>query len=305
MSDNIDLLTLKGLSKSYNGKNMALKKIDLSISRGQFVAVIGRSGAGKSTMLRCINRLIEPNTGSIIFDGQELMGLRGRRLRRARRRISMVFQHYNLVSRSSSMDNVLQGCLGYKSSLAGALGLFSEDEKERAFKMLDKVGLADFAVTRTDRLSGGQRQRVGIARAFMQDPLLILADEPIASLDPASSRTIMELLRWAVDDLGVAALVSLHQVDFALEFADRVIGLTDGELLYDDSPNNLTEEMIYRIYGDVSDSPETPFSHGGKGSLMTNACGVIPSNVSDKKVDPATGKSTVAIGLDNDKRDGR
>ena len=303
MSEGKDLLVVKQLSKSYNGKDVALKELDLTVERGEFVAIIGRSGAGKSTMLRCINRLIEPTTGSIVFDGQEMMGLRGRALRQARRRISMVFQHYNLVYRSSSMDNVLQGRLGYKSAVAGALGLFSEDDKEKAFCMLDRVGLADFALTRTDRLSGGQRQRVGIARALVQDPLLILADEPIASLDPASSRTVMELLRWAVDELGVAALVSLHQVDFALEFSDRIIGLADGELLYDGAPEGLTDGIIAQIYGDDADSPETPFGHGGAGVLTVDDRDALPAIDPADETDPGAGESVVAVGLVAEGRD--
>jgi phosphonate transport system ATP-binding protein len=162
----------------------------------------------------------------------------------------MVFQSYNLVYRASAIENVLQGRLGYKSSLVGALGIFSEQEKIKAIELLNQVGLSDYIYTRTDQLSGGQKQRVGIARALIQDPLLILADEPIASLDPKSSRTVLELLRWACDNLGIACLVSLHQIEFATQFSDRVVGLAGGELIFDGKPEDLTLDIIKSIYGD-------------------------------------------------------
>ncbi|MDR1183887.1 MAG: phosphonate ABC transporter ATP-binding protein [Coriobacteriales bacterium] len=248
----MSLLELRELSKSYDGKVKALENLNLTIRRGEFVSFIGRSGAGKSTLLRCVNRLVEPTQGTVVFDGNDITHLRGRSLRQVRRRISMVFQHYNLVYRATSIENVLQGRLGYKSSLGGALGLFSEEDKRRAFSLLDQVGMADFAYTHTDQLSGGQKQRVGIARALVQDPLLLLADEPIASLDPKSSRTVMELLRWAADEVGVTCLVSLHQVEFALEFSDRIIGLSGGRFLFDGKPGELDDATVATIYGDES-----------------------------------------------------
>ncbi len=243
------LLELRGLAKSYDGRARALDGANLEVRRGEFVSIIGSSGAGKSTLLRCVNRLIDPTEGSVTFDGDDVTRVRGRALRACRRRIAMVFQHYNLVHRATAIENVLQGRLGYKSTVAGMFGLFSEDEKRRAFEILGQVGLSDFAYVRTDQLSGGQKQRVGIARALVQDPLLMLADEPIASLDPKSSRTVMEHLRWAADELGVACLVNLHQVDFALEFSDRIVGLAGGKLVFDGAPDELDEAMIARIYG--------------------------------------------------------
>ena len=225
----------------------------MEVARGEFVSIIGSSGAGKSTLLRCANRLVDPTQGTVAFDGCDVTRVKGRELRQVRRRISMIFQHYNLVYRATSIENVLQGRLGYKSTAAGALGLFSEDEKRRAFEALDQVGLADFAYTRTDQLSGGQKQRVGIARALVQDPLLMLADEPIASLDPKSSRTVMEHLRWAADELGIACLVNLHQVDFALEFSDRIVALKRGRLVFDGSPSQLDEAAIAAIYETADD----------------------------------------------------
>ncbi len=249
MSDAVPLLTVDGMTKSYDGSTQALEGASFTLGRGEFVSIVGCSGAGKSTLLRCINRLIEPTSGRVVFDGQDMRELRGRRLRQARRRISMVFQHYNLVHRSSAIQNVLQGRLGYKSSIGGALSFFSAREKKLAFEMLDHVGLADYAYTRVDQLSGGQKQRVGIARALVQEPLLILADEPIASLDPKSSKTVMDLLRWAVDELGITCLASLHQVDFALEYSDRIIGLALGRTVFEGAPGEATEEVIAGIYG--------------------------------------------------------
>ena len=246
---NKPLLQIEKLVKSYDGKTNAIEDINLSLRRGEFVSIIGKSGAGKSTLLRCINKLIAPSSGAVIFDGKDITALRGQKLRRMRRKISMVFQHYNLVSRSTAIENVLQGRLGYKNSLSGALSLFSQEEKKKAVSMLDQVGLHDYICTRVDQLSGGQKQRVGIARALVQEPLLILADEPIASLDPASSRTVMEHLRWAVDELGVAALVSLHQVEFAVEFSDRIIGIADGTIRCDVVPEKLDSATINEIYG--------------------------------------------------------
>lgn len=246
---NSDLLVIDDLSKSYNGKSKALDGINVTVGRGEFVSVIGCSGAGKSTFLRCINRLIDPTEGSIVFNGEDVTKMSKRQLRGVRRRISMIFQHYNLVYRASAIENVLQGRLGYKSSLAGALGLYSEEEKLEAFDILAKVGLAEFAYKRADQLSGGQKQRVGIARALVQDPLLMLCDEPIASLDPRSSRTVMEQLRWACDKLGIACLVNLHQVDYAVEFSDRIIGLRRGKLVFDGTPDELDAKVISYIYG--------------------------------------------------------
>ncbi|MDD6768910.1 MAG: phosphonate ABC transporter ATP-binding protein [Coriobacteriaceae bacterium] len=253
-----ELLRVEGLSKSYDGTTKAIDNVSFSLDRGEFVSVIGSSGAGKSTLLRCINNLIEPTEGRITFDGKDACCLKGRELRHLRRRISMVFQHYNLVHRSTAIENVLQGRLGYKGSLAGALGLFSEEEKQAAFDALEQVGLGCCAYTRADQLSGGQKQRVGIARALVQDPLLILADEPIASLDPKSSRAVLEHLRWAADQRGIACLVSLHQVEYARKFSDRIIAISGGGVVFDGTPQELTDAMVADIYG--SDDPDATLS---------------------------------------------
>lgn len=270
MSENAALLRIDNLTKSYDGKVNALQGASLEVGRGQFVSIIGSSGAGKSTLLRCINRLIDPTSGSIVFNGTEVTTLRGRKLRELRRQVSMVFQNYNLVYRTTAIENVLQGRLGYKSSLAGALSLFSEEEKQRAFDMLERVGLADFAYTRTDQLSGGQKQRVGIARALVQEPLLILADEPIASLDPKSSRAVMELLRWAVDDLGISCLVSLHQVEYALEFSDYIFGLSKGRPCCEGTPDSFSPETLASVY--ENESPDARADECGQGAHRLAPC---------------------------------
>ncbi len=254
MGQSQELLTVGGLTKSYDGKGKALQDVSLSLCRGEFVTVIGSSGAGKSTFLRCINRLIEADEGSISFNGREVTGLNKRQLRETRRSIGMIFQHYNLVNRATAIENVLQGRLGYLSDFRGIFGWYHEEEKRSAFEMLDKMGLSGFAYQRADQLSGGQQQRVGIARALVQDPLLLLCDEPIASLDPKSSRVTMEMLRWAADELGVACLVNLHQVDYAIEYSDRIIALKKGRKVFDGTPDELDAKAIAEIYG-------TPYVH--------------------------------------------
>lgn len=212
------------------------------------MSIIGPSGAGKSTLLRCINRMIEPSSGSIVFNNQEVVGLKPRKLRVLRRKISMIFQHYNLVHRLTTIENVLHGRLGYKSTLAGMIGKYDESEKIKALNILAQLGIVEYAYVRTDQLSGGQKQRVGIARALVQDPLLMLCDEPIASLDPKSSRIIMGYLRAIVDKYGISCLVNLHQVDFAKEYSDRIIALSSGEVVFDGLPEQLTPQIIGEVY---------------------------------------------------------
>lgn len=253
MTQHVPLLKITGLGKSYDGpratgQRHALQGVDTTIEAGEFVAVIGPSGAGKSTFLRCINRLIEPSEGSVVFEGRDITHLRRGDLRAVHTKIAMIFQNYNLVYRLCAIQNVLHGRLGYKNALAGALGLYTEDEKARAFELLDEVGLGEFAYRRADQLSGGQKQRVGIARALIQDPKIILCDEPIASLDPKSSRMVMEHLCRVTRQHGIACVVNLHQVDFALEFSDRIIGLREGEKVFEGTPDEVTPQVIARIY---------------------------------------------------------
>lgn len=250
MSVSEPLLRVENLCKSYDGKVMALDDISFELRKGEFASVIGSSGAGKSTLLRCINRLIKPTSGSIVFDGVDMAGLRGKQLRQKRRLMSMVFQNYNLVLRSSVIQNVLQGRLGYKNTLAGALGIFSKEDKEKALSMLERVGMADYAYVRADQLSGGQKQRVGIARALVQEPLLILADEPIASLDPKTSRVVMDLLKTASEDLGITCLVSLHQVEFAREYSDYIFGISGGRECCRGIPGDFSDDVLADVYKD-------------------------------------------------------
>ncbi len=248
------LLEVSDLGKRYTADKAALEDVDLTAHPGELISVIGCSGAGKSTLLRCINRLIEPTSGTIMFEGQDIAHLRGtRRLRPVHRKIAMIFQGYNLVYRLSALQNVLHGRLGYKGLVQGCLGLYSEQEKVRALDLLDEVGLGEFAYRRADQLSGGQKQRVGIARALIQDPRIILCDEPIASLDPKSSRLVMEHLRRVARQKGITCIVNLHQVDFALEFSDRIVGLRLGRKVYEGTPSSTSEQDIRDIYGGLDD----------------------------------------------------
>ena len=250
------LLRVSGLGKSYTAKRgtgaqqCALHDIDFSCGAGEMITVIGPSGAGKSTFLRCINRLIEPTEGTVEFDGEDITHLKRNKLRGVHTRIAMIFQNYNLVYRLTAIQNVLHGRLGYKGMLAGSLGLYTEEEKLRAFELLDEVGLSEFAYRRADQLSGGQKQRVGIARALIQDPKIILCDEPIASLDPKSSRMVMEHLHRVTRQHGITCIVNLHQVDTALEFSDRIIGLNAGGKVFEGTPEQATPAVIDEIYGD-------------------------------------------------------
>ncbi|WP_081797000.1 phosphonate ABC transporter ATP-binding protein [Bacillus ndiopicus] len=243
------VLELRNIEKSYDMKTLIIKDIDLQLKQGEFVSIIGPSGAGKSTLLRCINRMIEPSSGDIIFDGTNITQLSKSALRKQRTKIGMVFQHYNLVSRLTVFENVLHGRFGYKSTLQGILGLYTEEEKMLALSILEKLGMKDHVYKRCDQLSGGQKQRVGIARALVQQPKLLLCDEPIASLDPNSSKVIMDHLKEISQSMGITVLVNLHQVDVALKYSDRIIGLNRGSKLFDDLPKRLSQMDIRNIYG--------------------------------------------------------
>jgi phosphonate transport system ATP-binding protein len=256
------LLVVESLTKNYTRERPALHDVSFTLRRGELVSVIGPSGAGKSTLLRCLNRMVEASSGSVNFDGQDVMRAGRRDLRALRRRISMIFQHYNLVHRLTTIENVLHGRLGYKSTFAGMIGRYTEDEKRKALDVLSQLGIIEFAYVRCDQLSGGQMQRVGIARALVQDPLLMLCDEPVASLDPKSSRIIMGYLRAIADTLGIACLVNLHQVEYALEYSDRILALRGGELVYDGTPESLSAAFIEELYGmkveEEKDAEQTP-----------------------------------------------
>jgi len=248
----VAMLEISNLTKYY-GETLALKDVSLKVHRGEFVAVIGRSGAGKSTLLRCVNRMIEPSSGLVRFEGRDVRTLRRSDLRSYRTRIGMVFQHFNLVPRQSVVENVLHGRLGHKSALSGVLGLYSTDEKKMAARLLDEMNLAEQAARRCDQLSGGQKQRVGIARALVQEPSLILCDEPIASLDPGSAKTIMDLLKGVAAEKGISILINLHQVDVAVRYADRIVGIRAGELVYDGEPKGIKKKLLNEIYGSADD----------------------------------------------------
>lgn len=236
------ILEFQNVSKVYNNSTKALDDISFSIEEGEFVSIIGPSGAGKSTVLRCVNRLIDATSGKIIYDKQDIMGLNKRELRKVRTKTGMIFQHYNLVDRLSVIENVLHGKLGQKSALCGIVGIYTEQEKERAFSILDELGLADQAYKRCDELSGGQKQRVGIARSIMQEPKLILCDEPIASLDPKASKVIMDHLQKINRERRITCIVNLHQVDVAMKYSERIIGVSAGKIVFDGKPETLTEE---------------------------------------------------------------
>lgn len=242
-------LEITGLVKAYRRGQPVLQGIDLRIEGSGLTAIIGPSGTGKSTLIRCINRLVEPTAGSIRLDGLELTTLKGRGLREARRRMGMVFQEYNLVERLTVMENLLTGRLGYVGAFDAWLRRFPRADIDRAFDLLGVVGLADFANQRADALSGGQRQRVGIARALMQRPDLLLADEPTSSLDPKTSVEIMTLLREQGVAAGIPVLANMHDVDLARRFADRVIGMSGGRVVYDGPGDGLDHPTLSRIYG--------------------------------------------------------
>jgi phosphonate transport system ATP-binding protein len=243
------ILRIQGLEKSYTPGKPVLKGINLEIGAQGITAVIGPSGTGKSTLLRCINRLVEPSAGAIWMGDEDLAKLRGGALRQARRRIGMVFQEYNLVERLTVMENVLTGRLGYVPLWRAWLRKYPAADIERAFALLDAVGLPDQATRRADALSGGQRQRVGIARALMQSPALLLADEPTSSLDPKTAVEVMELMARLTGEAGVPVIVNIHNVELARRFALRVIGMTGGEVVFDGPPEALESHHLRQIYG--------------------------------------------------------
>ena len=242
------ILTFQDVSKIYNGVTKALTGVSFSVDEGEFLSIIGPSGSGKSTILRCINRLVDATQGSILFDGHDITHADKKEIRQIRKKTGMIFQHYNLVDRLSVIENVLHGRLGHKSTISGAAGVYSEQEKENAFQILAKLGLTEQAYKRCDELSGGQKQRVGIARSIMQEPRLILCDEPIASLDPSSSKIIMDHLSNINQTMQITCICNLHQVDVALKYSKRIIGITAGQIVYDGPPESLTKSKIHEIY---------------------------------------------------------
>jgi len=244
------MLRLNQLSKVYKTGDKALNSVDLEVPQGQVLALIGPSGAGKSTLIRCINRLVEPSSGSVVLGDVELTQLSSGRLRRERRRMGMIFQEYALVERLTVMENVLSGRLGYVGFWRSLFRKFPQTDVDEAFRLLDRVGLVEMADKRADELSGGQRQRVGICRALIQDPALLLVDEPTASLDPKTSRQIMRLITELCAERSLAAIVNIHDVALAQMFVQRIVGLEKGSVVFDGSPQELSEDVLTRIYGE-------------------------------------------------------
>lgn len=253
------ILQVKGLHKSFGESTHVLRGIDLEVEQGEFLGIIGLSGAGKSTLLRCINRLIEPSAGEILIprsvfipetDGTwiDVLKMSRHELRLLRRKVGMVFQQFNIVKRLSVIENVLSGGLGYQHSFKSCLRLFSHEEKRRALTNLKRVGLLDHAYKRADELSGGEQQRVAIARTLMQSPAIILADEPVSNLDPKLSRVVLDILKRVCLEDRITALVSLHTLDLTREYADRVVGLKQGQIFFDGPSKDLTEAVVQKVY---------------------------------------------------------
>jgi phosphonate transport system ATP-binding protein len=250
------MLEVRHLTKVYDDGTVALKDVSFSVPEGEFLGIIGLSGSGKSTLLRCINRLIDPTEGEIFWKGVDLAKLEGSDLRAARRKIGMVFQHFNLVKRSTVLTNVLSGRLGYTKPWQSIFGRFSQADHERAVTALERLGIADQIHKRADELSGGQQQRVGVARALMQEPDMILADEPVASLDPVLAHSIMTHLEMLNQEDNMTILCSLHYLDLVQRYSTRVIGLRDGKLVYEGSKEEIramTDAQFKEIYGEEAE----------------------------------------------------
>lgn len=243
------MLQIRNLTKIYDSGVTALDNVSFDVPDGYFMAVIGLSGSGKSTLLRCINRLIEPTSGQIIWDGVDLVGLPPEEMRRMQRKIGMVFQHFNLVNRSLVITNVLAGRLGYINPAFSLVNYFPKEDIEKAIHQLNRVGIADKARVRADELSGGQQQRVGIARALMQDPSIILADEPVASLDPVLAHSIMKYLEVINKEDKVSVICSLHFLDLVHRYAGHVVALNEGKLVFEGSPKEIDDNKFKEIYG--------------------------------------------------------
>lgn len=258
------MLNIQNLVKEYATGDRALQGVTLEVPKGQVLALIGPSGAGKSTLIRCVNRLVEPTSGSIKLAATELTRLRPAELRKVRRKMGMIFQEYALIERLSVMENVLSGQLGYVGFWKSALRRFPQTTVDEAFRLLERVGLDEFVDKRADALSGGQRQRVGIARALLQNPDILLVDEPTASLDPKTGRQIMRLITELADERGLTAIINIHDVALAKAFAARIVGLRKGEIVFDGRPEELTADMLTEIYGEEDWSQALDQPGGGE-----------------------------------------
>ena len=250
------MIEFMNVQKTYPNGTTALSNINLKIEQGEFVAVIGLSGAGKSTLIRCINRMHDITDGQLLVDHVDVSKLRGKQIRRFRRRIGMIFQSFNLVNRISVIKNVLVSFVPDLSIWRKLTGIFTKEQKLLALEALDKVGILDKAYIRVDQLSGGQQQRVALARTLAQNPDIILADEPIASLDPVTSRMVMEDFRRINQTMNISVIMNIHHVEIALEYANRIIGVREGEIVFDGAPTEVSEQILNNIYGNVSDAEE-------------------------------------------------
>lgn len=243
------MLELKNLTVRYPGTEQdALSTINLSFKQGEFICILGKSGAGKSTLVRCINGLQKPTAGDINWNEFSLSNMSDEQLRKVRREMGMIFQHFNLVPRLSVLQNVLTGSFGYRNTFKNLVGWFSVDEMERAKQVISDVGLADMTDRRVERLSGGQKQRVGIARSILQQPRLLLGDEPVSSLDPGTSMRIFNLLQELHDRHGLLTIINVHDVQLAREYSTRVIALKDGKVSFDGNPTDFGEEEYHHLY---------------------------------------------------------
>ena len=242
------MIEFKNVSKTYPNGVKGLKNVNLTIDQGEFVAIIGLSGAGKSTLIRTINRMIDVTEGQLIVDGVDVMTLHGKSMRRFRRKIGMIFQSFNLVTRSTAIKNVLTSMIPDMGFFRVLLGIFSKEQKMKALESLDKVGILDKAYTRCDQLSGGQQQRVALARTLNQSPTIILADEPVAALDPVTAHQVMRDFQRINQDMNISVLINIHHVDLALKYASRVIGIRAGEIVYDGPTTAVTQEILDPIY---------------------------------------------------------
>lgn len=244
------ILSVRQLVKTYPNGVQALKGVSFDVQKGEFLVIIGLSGSGKSTLLRCLNRLHDPTSGEILFNGTDIAKVEGDEVRSVRRRIGMIFQHFNLIPRHSVLSNVLMGRLGGTSNWASIFGRWTQEDRQRALEYLRLVGISEKAKIRADQLSGGQQQRVAIARALTQNPEILLADEPVASLDPATCHTVMDYLRKVNRELGITVVANLHFLSLVREYATRVIALKGGEIVYEGSPHNIDEAWFAKIYGE-------------------------------------------------------
>lgn len=250
------MIEFRNVSKMYPNGTKGLNNINLNIQKGEFVVMVGLSGAGKSTLLRSVNRLHEITEGEILIEGESITAAKGKELRRMRRDIGMIFQSFNLVKRSTVLKNVLAGRVGYHSTFRTTLGLFPKEDLELAFQSLKRVNILEKSYARADELSGGQQQRVSIARALAQEAKIILADEPVASLDPLTTKQVLDDLKKINEDFGITTIVNLRSIDLARQYATRIIGLHAGEIVFDGSVEEATDEKFAEIYGDVAQKSE-------------------------------------------------